>query len=107
MNVAMIPPIEDLKLPWACPQCHENAAAVRERARQNADFLGKLALLSERERQIMFAICAGEPPVAISQALNISTKTIATYRCRVMQKLELRTNVAIVVACERAGILER
>lgn len=51
-----------------------------------------LACLSPRERQVFLAIACGDPPQVTAKRCNISVKTIATYRTRVMEKLGLSSN---------------
>lgn len=106
MNIAMIPPIENIPLPWACPQCQQHASAARHRARENTEFVAKITKLSDREREIMLAICMGEAPAVTAERIHISVKTISTYRQRVIEKLALKSNAEIAVACDRAGLLD-
>jgi len=40
--------------------------------------------------------CSGTSFRAIATELGLSPKTVATYRTRIMQKLHLRTNAAII-----------
>lgn len=49
--------------------------------------------LSERELQIMLMITRGEKVQHISQQLNLSTKTINTYRYRMFEKLKVSNDV--------------
>lgn len=106
MNVAMIPPVDNIQVPWTCPTCAQNAESCRQRATQYAEFILKVARLSDRERQVMIAICAGTSPNVTAERLGISVKTVHTYRARILEKLELKTNTQIAVMCERSGILE-
>ena len=49
-------------------------------------------MLSEREFQIFRKLAAGQSPTAIADELNLSVKTISTYRFRVLEKMALKTN---------------
>ena len=51
--------------------------------------------LSDREYQVMNMIASGKTIVEISQELNLSDKTISTYRARILEKMELKTNAEI------------
>jgi two-component system, NarL family, invasion response regulator UvrY len=48
--------------------------------------------LSEREFQIFRKLAAGQSPTAIADELNLSVKTVSTYRFRVLEKMALKTN---------------
>ncbi len=52
--------------------------------------------LSDREFQVLCLIAAGKPPREIAVALNVSVKTIATHRSRLLEKLSLKNNAEIV-----------
>ena len=49
---------------------------------------GKLALLSERERQVLDRLIEGEANKVIAQHLGISPRTVEIYRAKVMTKME-------------------
>jgi len=48
--------------------------------------------LSEREFQIFRKLATGESPTRIANELNLSVKTVSTYRARVLEKMNLKTN---------------
>jgi two-component system invasion response regulator UvrY len=50
------------------------------------------ARLSEREFQILCKLAAGRAVSEIADELCISVKTVSTYRSRVLQKMDLKTN---------------
>jgi DNA-binding NarL/FixJ family response regulator len=52
--------------------------------------------LSDREFQVMCRIAAGEPVKDIAQALCLSDKTISTYRSRILQKMNMKTNADLI-----------
>ena len=52
--------------------------------------------LSSREFQILCLIAAGKPPRDIAAELNVSVKTVATHRARLLAKLGLKNNAEIV-----------
>lgn len=51
--------------------------------------------LSDREFEVMCMIAAGEKISDIAEVLNLSVRTIHTYRSRLMEKLNLNSNVEI------------
>lgn len=48
--------------------------------------------LSEREFQIFRKLATGESPTEIANELHLSVKTVSTYRARVLEKMNLKTN---------------
>ena len=51
--------------------------------------------LSDREFQVMTMIASGKTIIEISKELHLSDKTISTYRSRILEKMELKTNAEI------------
>ena len=52
--------------------------------------------LSDREHQILRMIATGKSVTDIGEELNLSVKTISTYRARVLEKLGLRTTADLI-----------
>ena len=52
--------------------------------------------LSDRERQVMFMIAEGKTMKEIAEVLCLSYKTIATYRNRVLEKMNMKNDNEIV-----------
>ena len=48
--------------------------------------------LSEREYQVMLQLAKGKTISEISEKLNLSIKTVSTYRTRLLSKMNLHTN---------------
>ena len=53
-------------------------------------------LLSDRELQILQALASGQTPTSIAASLNLSVKTVSTYRGRILEKLNLQSTADIV-----------
>jgi len=49
-------------------------------------------MLSEREFQVFFKLAGGLSATEIADELNISIKTVSTYRTRILEKMSLKTN---------------
>jgi two-component system invasion response regulator UvrY len=54
------------------------------------------AALSRREREILLAIAAGQSIGEIAANLNLSIKTVSTYKRRLLNKLELHSTADLV-----------
>ena len=52
--------------------------------------------LSERELQVMLGLARGRTVTEIANDLNLSVKTVSTYRTRVLQKMGLSLNAELV-----------
>ncbi len=54
------------------------------------------ALLSDRELQVLSMIGNGKSVTEIAEALDLSVKTVSTYRMRLLSKLQLKTTAALI-----------
>jgi len=61
--------------------------------------------LSDREYQSLCMIAAGKTVKAIAQDLNLSEKTISTYRSRVLQKMGMKNNAEITHYAFKYGLV--
>jgi DNA-binding NarL/FixJ family response regulator len=61
-------------------------------------------LLSSREREILQRVADGETTKQIAARLGVSSKTIETYRRRVMEKLRLRSVAELTKYAVREGL---
>jgi two-component system invasion response regulator UvrY len=52
--------------------------------------------LSDRELEVLLLLAKGMPIRQIAQELNLSTKTVSTYRSRIMQKMSMETNAELI-----------
>ncbi|MEJ2656182.1 MAG: response regulator transcription factor [Desulfobacterales bacterium] len=51
--------------------------------------------LSDREYQVLYMIASGKTVTEIAEELNLSVKTISTYRARVLEKMNMKTNAEL------------
>ena len=52
-------------------------------------------LLSEREFQVMCLIASGNTLSQIAEELSLSVKTVSTYRTRILDKMNMKSNVEL------------
>lgn len=90
------------ELPTAMRRALEGGRYVSPRlAEVLAQYLGNKnaraphELLSEREMQVLRMIANGKETGEIAHELSLSDKTIATYRSRIYEKLNVKNNVEI------------
>lgn len=61
--------------------------------------------LSDREYQVMRLLALGKTVTEVAEELSLSTKTISTYRVRVLQKLGLRNTAEIIRYAVERGLV--
>jgi two-component system, NarL family, response regulator NreC len=66
----------------------------------------ELALLSDRERDVLQQIALGKTNREIAADLKLSAATVAMYRRQIMEKLELRNTAEIVRFAMRKEVVE-
>jgi DNA-binding CsgD family transcriptional regulator len=64
-----------------------------------------LQQLSRREREILQLVVEGHTSARIGQRLNLSPKTVDTYRSRMMQKLGIDDVTGLVKFAIRQGLI--
>jgi two-component system invasion response regulator UvrY len=61
--------------------------------------------LSDREFEVLQHLALGRTVTEIGDELSLSVKTVSTYRTRILEKLELRTNADLVRYALNTGLL--
>jgi len=72
------------------------SASLAESLAANAPYRSPHEALSDREYQVMRKIAAGKSPKEIAYELSLSSKTVSTYRTRVLKKLKLKSNAEVI-----------
>jgi two-component system invasion response regulator UvrY len=62
--------------------------------------------LSDREFQVMQLMASGKTLTEIAEELSLSPKTVSTYRTRLLEKMNLKTNAEIVRYAIENGLVE-
>jgi two-component system, NarL family, invasion response regulator UvrY len=62
--------------------------------------------LSDREYQVMIMISSGIPLKEIADQLALSTKTVSTYRSRILEKMKLNNNAELMLYAIRNGLID-
>jgi len=81
-------------------------ATDKERQASRAAIHDKLAALSNRERQVLDGLVAGNPNKTIAFDLGISARTVEIYRANVMTKMEANSLSDLVRMALIGGILD-
>jgi len=62
--------------------------------------------LSMRETQVLMMIAQGTKTIKISEMLNLSPKTISTYRARLYEKLDVSSDIEMLHLAMKYGMLD-
>jgi two-component system invasion response regulator UvrY len=62
--------------------------------------------LSDREFEVMCLIASGKTLKEIAELLSLSDKTISTYRTRVLEKMDMKTNAELTHYAIKNGLVE-
>jgi two-component system, NarL family, invasion response regulator UvrY len=62
--------------------------------------------LSDREHEVMRMIAAGVSLTDIGDRLHVSVKTISSYRARIMEKMQMKTNADLTRYAMTHGLIE-
>lgn len=63
-------------------------------------------LLSEREFQVFLRLAKGETIGHMADGMNLSVKTVSTYRTRVMEKMKLASNSDLTYYALKNGLIQ-
>ena len=61
--------------------------------------------LSERELQVFLRLAKGESVSSIAELLNLSVKTVSTYRSRLLEKIDVNSNAELAAYALRHGLM--
>ncbi len=62
--------------------------------------------LSEREYQVTRMLASGKTVSQIAAEMNLSVKTVSTYRSRVLDKMGMRTNAELTYYAVRNQLID-
>ena len=92
----------DLDLKGARSQSVLSAEGQRQR-----ESLSPTDQLSERERTVLEGLAQGHTNQSIAEQLDLSVKTVESYRARLLRKLGLRSRADIIRYAIETGLLSR
>ena len=89
-------------------QSIEHALLLRKESRGQASLAqtaaARIALLTERERQVLECLVAGKANKVIAYELDISPRTVEIHRAHVMEKMQARSLSDVVRLALAAGL---
>jgi two-component system response regulator FixJ len=99
-------PFDDDQLLGAVKSALDREADMAGRKAEVQQIQDKLASLSNRERQVLEGLVAGNPNKTIAFDLGISPRTVEIYRANLMTKMAANSLSDLVRMAMTAGILE-
>lgn len=63
-------------------------------------------ILSDREYEVLCAIARGKAVSEIARDLSLSVKTVSTYRTRILEKMQMKTNAELTHYAVRQGLVD-
>ena len=84
-------PFSDEVLIDSITRAVERAAAETRSAAATEQVKQRIATLSDRERQVLKGVVAGQPNKVIASELGISPRTVEVYRAGLMAKMQARS----------------
>ncbi|MBW8327724.1 MAG: response regulator [Thiobacillus sp.] len=100
----LVKPVEEDDLFQALELAIRRQADEAADRRQRDSILARLALLSDREREVLERVIQGRLNKQIAYDLGIVEKTVKAHRGRIMEKMQAHTIAELVHLCDTAGI---
>lgn len=75
----------------AVRSAEDRAKKLGRRSEEDAELVARLASLSERERQVLDGLVAGNANKIIAYELGISPRTVEVYRANLMTKMQAKS----------------
>jgi len=100
----LVKPVEEEDLFQALELAIRRQADEAAGRRQRDSILARLALLSDREREVLERVIQGRLNKQIAYDLGIVEKTVKAHRGRIMEKMQAHTIAELVHLCDTAGI---
>jgi two-component system, LuxR family, response regulator DctR len=88
-------PFSDNALVDRIEQALKQSAGVLDARREQSRVKGRLAELTDRERDVMKLVIEGLPNKLIADQLDISVRTVEVHRARVFDKMEVKSAVEL------------
>ncbi len=98
-------PFDDERILAAVRGACERVRAADADSAERSEVEAKLATLSNRERQVLDGLVAGQPNKIIAYDLGISARTVEVYRANLMTKMQANSLSDLVRMALVAGVI--
>jgi two-component system response regulator FixJ len=99
-------PIDDAKLVAAINRALSRALAAQDTSKQQDDLAERFARLTPRQVEIFDLVAGGFTSQAIAGKLDLSTRTVESYRAQIMEKMQAESVAVLVRQAIRLGRIE-
>ena len=96
-------PVDDVQLVAAINRALARRSEQQDLSKSQAALAGRFARLTPRQVEIFDLVVQGFTSHAISARLNISTRTVESYRAEMMEKMQAESVAALVRQAIRLG----
>jgi two-component system, LuxR family, response regulator FixJ len=99
-------PVDDAKLVAAINRALARAFAAQDVSKQHDDLGQRFARLTPRQVEIFDLVAGGFTSQAIAAKLDLSTRTVESYRAQIMEKMQAESVAVLVRQAIRLGRIE-
>jgi two-component system response regulator FixJ len=99
-------PVDDTKLVAAINRALARVFATQDTAKQSDDLAERFARLTPRQAEIFDLVAGGFTSQAIAGRLDLSTRTVESYRAQIMEKMQAESVAVLVRQAIRLGRIE-
>jgi two-component system response regulator FixJ len=99
-------PIDDAKLVAAINRAMARVFASQDSTRQSDDLVQRFERLTPRQVEIFDFVAGGFTSQAIAAKLDLSTRTVESYRAQIMEKMQAESVAVLVRQAIRLGRIE-
>ncbi len=99
-------PIDDTKLVAAINRALARVFAAQDTVRQHDDLAERFGRLTPRQAEIFDLVAGGFTSQAIAAKLDLSTRTVESYRAQIMEKMQAESVAVLVRQAIRLGRIE-
>jgi two-component system response regulator FixJ len=99
-------PVDDAKLVAAINRALNRVFAAQDTAKQHDDLGERFARLTPRQAEIFDLVAGGFTSQAIASRLDLSTRTVESYRAQIMEKMQSESVAVLVRQAIRLGRIE-
>lgn len=99
-------PVDDAKLVAAINRALSRVFAAQDTSKQQDDLAERFARLTPRQVEIFDLVAGGFTSQAIASKLDLSTRTVESYRAQIMEKMQAESVAVLVRQAIRLGRIE-
>ena len=99
-------PVDDAKLVAAINRAMARVLASQDSSKQSDELVQRFERLTPRQAEIFDLVAGGFTSQAIAAKLDLSTRTVESYRAQIMEKMQAESVAVLVRQAIRLGRIE-